>query len=143
VSTQRERYADNDKSEKIVHYVTHCMMFVMNASLIVPIIVMIKGDRKYNWGLIPAIAIASYTFYRIVMAIINYVKSRRNDNFLIRQLRTFNLIDSLVALLTLQNTMIIANEGEIAGGMKSLSIISSVLIWLVIVVVSVRSFKYS
>jgi hypothetical protein len=119
------------------------MMFVMNASLIVPIIVMIKGDRKYDWGLIPAIAIASYTFYRIVMAIINYVKSRRNDNFLIRQLRTFNLIDSLVALLTLQNTMIIVNEGEIAGGMKSLSIISSVLIWLVIVVVSVRSFKYS
>jgi hypothetical protein len=71
------------------------------------------------------------------------VKSRKNDNPLVSQLRTFNLIDSLVALLTLQNTMIIANEGEIAGGMKCLSIISSAIIWLLIVVVSVRSFKYS
>jgi hypothetical protein len=143
VNTQRGRYAENDKSERIVHYVTHCMMLVMNASLIVPILAMIKGDRKYNWGLIPAIAIATYTFYRIVMAIIHYVKSRKNDNSLVRQLRTFNLIDSLVALLTLQNTMIIANEGKIAGGMKCLSIISSAIIWLLIVVMSVRSFKYS
>jgi hypothetical protein len=119
------------------------MMFVMNASLIVPILAMIKGDRKYDWGLIPAIAIATYTFYRITMAIVHYVKSRKIDNSLVRQLRTFNLIDSFVAVLTLQNTMIIANEGEIAGGMKILSIISSVIIWLVIVVVSVKSFKYS
>jgi hypothetical protein len=143
VSTQKGRYAGKDELERIVHYVTHCMVFVMNASLIVPIIAMIKGDRTYDWGLIPAIAIASYTFYRIVMAIIHYVKSRKNDNPLVSQLRTFNLIDSLVALLTLQNTMIIANEGEIAGGMKCLSIISSAIIWLLIVVVSVRSFKYS
>jgi hypothetical protein len=62
VSTQRGRYADRDKSEKIVHYVTHSMMFVMNASLIVPILAMIKGDRKYDWGLIPAIAIVTYHF---------------------------------------------------------------------------------
>jgi uncharacterized membrane protein len=143
VNKQREKYAKNDKLEKIVHCVTNCIMFVMNVSLIVPILAMIKGERKYDWGLIPAIAIASYTFYRITMAIIHYVKSRKNDNSLVRQLRTFNLIDSLVALLTLQNTMIIANEGEIAGEMKSLSIISSAIIWLVIVLVSVRSFKYS
>jgi L-asparagine transporter-like permease len=125
----------------MVHRVTRGILFVMNASLIVPILAMIRGERHYNWGLIPAIAIASYTFYRIVMAIVRYAKTRKEEHSLMKQLGTFRLIDSLVALLTLQNTMIIVQEGAIAGEMQTFSIRSSILIWLVIVGVSVRSFR--
>lgn len=93
--------------------------------------------------MIPAITMATYTTYRIVMAIMHYSKSRRIDNVLIKELRTANLIDTLVAVVTLQNTMIIASAGEITEKMRTLSIVSSTAIWLIIVLLSVLSFKYS
>ncbi|MGN0537442.1 MAG: hypothetical protein ACI4M3_05655 [Acutalibacteraceae bacterium] len=144
---QRKIYDMPDKSGskhgRKIFYLTHIIMFLMNVSLIIPIIVMIKGDRTYNLGMIPAIAIATYTTYRIVMAIIHYSKSRKIDNVLIKELRTANLIDTLVAVLTLQNTMIIASEGEITEKMRTLSIVSSTAIWLVIVILSILSFRYA
>jgi hypothetical protein len=141
VCAQKRRWSGQISSHCMVDRVTHGILFVMNASLIVPILAMIRGERHYNWGLIPAIAIASYTFYRIVMAIVRYAKTRKEEHSLMKQLGTFRLIDSLVALLTLQNTMIIVQEGAIAGEMQTFSIRSSILIWLVIVGVSVRSFR--
>ena len=118
-------------------------MFLMNVSLIIPIVVMIMGDRAYNLGMIPAITMATYTTYRIVMAIIHYSKSRKIDNALVKELRTANLIDTLLAVLTLQNTMIIASAGEITVKMRTLSILSSTVIWLIIVLLSILSFRYS
>ncbi len=131
------------KHERKIFYLTHVIMFLMNVSLIIPIVVMIRGDRTYNLGMIPAITMATYTTYRIVMAIMHYSKSRRIDNVLIKELRTANLIDTLVAVVTLQNTMIIASAGEITEKMRTLSIVSSTAIWLIIVLLSVLSFKYS
>ena len=105
--------ADENRCVKKIYLVTYIILFMMNISLIIPIAVMIKGDRPYNLGIIPAITMAVYTTYRIVMAVMNYSKSAKNDNIQDRQLGTANLIDALVAVLTLQNTMIIASAGEI------------------------------
>lgn len=118
----------------------HIIMLIMNLSLLVPIAAMINGDRTYNLGLIPAITIACYTTYRIVMAVIHYEKSKKKNNLSVKVLRTINLIDAFVAILTLQNTMIIANSGEITGSMKVLSIVSSTAIWLCIVALTIKSF---
>ena len=51
--------------------------------LIVPISIMVHGERNYEYGLVPAIAMAAYTTYRIVIAIINLKKAKRQSNCLI------------------------------------------------------------
>lgn len=119
---------------------THIIIIFMNLSLIGPISLMISGNRTYNLGLIPAIAMAAYTTYRIVMAAIHFRKSKTSDNMLVKELRMLNMIDTFVAVLTLQNTMIIANVGGIDGEMKLVSIITSSVIWLGIVILSIVSF---
>lgn len=147
VDCQRKKYDMPDKEKnsqrKKIFYLTHTIMLLMNVSLIVPIAVMIKGDRAYDLGMIPAITMATYTTYRIVTAIMHYSKSRKMDNALTAELRTINLIDTLVAVLTLQNTMILASAGEITGKMRTLSRVSSTAIWLIILILSVLSFRYS
>lgn len=143
---QKKTYGLSDglgNRTKKIYCQTHIVMFLMNVSLIIPIAVMIRGDRVYNLGMIPAISMASYTTYRIVMAIIHYSKSRRINNALVKELRTADLVDTLVAVLTLQNTMIIASAGEITPKMKTLSIVSSSAIWLTIVILSILSFLHS
>ena len=107
-SQRKVSAADNQKNQeqyKRVYFKTHILMIIMDMCLIAPIAYMVIGERSYEYGLIPAIAMAAYTTYRITMGIINLGKARKQENILIRELRTVNLQDSLVAVLTLQNAL--------------------------------------
>ena len=136
--------ADNQKKQeqyKRIYFKTHILMIFMDMCLIAPIAYMVIGERSYVYGLIPAIAMAAYTTYRITMGIINLGKSRKQENILIRELRTVNLQDSLVAVLTLQNALIIANGSDMQA-MLALTAWTSAGIWLMIVIFTVKSFLY-
>ena len=143
-SQRKVSAADNQKNQeqyKRVYFKTHILMIIMDMCLIAPIAYMVIGERSYEYGLIPAIAMAAYTTYRITMGIINLGKSRKQENILIRELRTVNLQDSLVAVLTLQNALIIANGSDMQS-MLALTAWTSAGIWLMIVIFTVKSFLY-
>ena len=143
-SQRKVSVADNQKKQeqyKRIFFKTHILMIFMDMCLIAPIAYMVIGERSYEYGLIPAIAMAAYTTYRITMGIINLGKSRKQENILIRELRTVNLQDSLVAVLTLQKALIIAN-GIGMQSMLALTAWTSAGIWLMIVIFTVKSFLY-
>ena len=136
--------ADNQKKQeqyKRIYFKTHILMIIMDMCLIAPIAYMVIGERSYEYGIIPAIAMAAYTTYRVIMGIINLVKSQKQENILIKELRTVNLQDSLVAVLTLQNALIIANGSDMQS-MLALTAWTSAGIWLMIVIFTVKSFLY-
>lgn len=83
----------------------------MDIAMITPILVMVNGGRNYSYGLFIAIALATYTTYRIITAIRNFVKTRKSDNILTAELRLINLTDALLAILTLQNALITVKDG--------------------------------
>lgn len=139
VKVQSRTY-DSRKYIGRIYLLSHIILLAINIALIVPIAVMIKGDRVFNLGLIPAITIAAYTTYRVTMAIINFRKSRKSKSPFIRELRNINLIDALVSVLLLQNTLIMVNEGGMTEDMAVLSIVSSTAIWVLIGVTCVVSF---
>lgn len=145
VHSQRKVSAsDNQKKQeqyKRVYFRTHILMIFMDMCLIAPIAYMVIGERSYEYGLIPAIAMAAYTTYRITMGIINLGKSQKQENILIKELRTVNLQNSLVAVLTLQNALIIANGSDMQS-MLALTVWTSAGIWLMIVIFTVKSFLY-
>lgn len=143
VNAQRKINGGKNCGEKYIKRIycsTHIILFAINIALIVPIAVMIKGNREYNLGIIPAIAMATYTTYRVTMAVINLKKSRKSKSLFIRELININFIDALVSVLLLQNTLIIANEGKMTEEMSTLSIVSSTAIWIAIAVITAMSF---
>lgn len=143
-SQRKVSAADNQKNQeqyKRVYFKTHILMIIMDMCLIAPIAYMVIGERSYEYGIIPAIAMAAYTTYRVIMGIINLVKSQKQENILIKELRTVNLQDSLVAVLTLQNALIIANGSDMQS-MLALTAWTSAGIWLMIVIFTVKSFLY-
>ena len=92
-------------------------------------------------GLIPAIAMAAYTTYKITMASIHIRKQKgsRCSNILISELRTINFIDALVSILTLQNTLIMVNQTKSSvEDMTTLSAVSSAGIYIVILFTTVH-----
>ena len=118
---------------------THILLLFMNVAMIAPIAIMVKGGRSYTFGLIPAIATAAYTTYRITMSILNYKKTRKSANVLVAELRTINLVDSCIAVLSLQNTLIAAT-GSMAD-MISLTAWTSAGILLLIIIIILQSFR--
>lgn len=127
------------KNQKTIRMITYLLLLVMDVSLIGPIYVMVSGERSYTYGLIPAIAMAAYTTYRITISIVHFRKSRKKDKSLLFELRMINMTDALVAVLSLQNALIIANGG-MNEGMHTLTAWTSGGIYLVIVLITIMSF---
>lgn len=88
-------------------------LFLVDFLLIVPIALMVLSQRPVNMGQIPAIALAAYTTYRVTMAVIRFQKSSRSENLSLFALKIIDMADTLVSVLTLQNTMVtVFGSGE-------------------------------
>lgn len=81
-------------------------LILLDMGLIVPISLMVLSIRTVNFGIIPTITVATYTTYKIIIAIFNYKKTQKKSNLSLHSLKIVNLMDALVSVLTLQNTMV-------------------------------------
>lgn len=122
-------------------YVTSALLFLLNISLILPISLMVLFKRPIDMGSIPAISMATYTTYKIIMAII-HMRDHKAHHILIYELRTIDLIDALVSILTLQNTLIMVNAAaNERSNMLALCAISSAMIYALIVLLTILPIK--
>ena len=120
--------------------VSSALLLALDLALILPVSMMAVLERPVSMGLIPAITMATYTTWKITMASVHIGRQRRRGSgILVAELRTVNFIDALVAVLTLQNTLIMV-EGTAADGsaMLPLTAVSSGAIYAVIVAVTIR-----
>jgi hypothetical protein len=78
-----------------------------------------------------------YTTFRIVMASVNLKKRKSSPDCLVRLLRTVSFVDALVAILTLQNTLIMVSSGADAGTMLPLTAVTGAAVWLAAFLLSV------
>lgn len=129
--------AERERSGYRTFKISAFLLLLLNLSLIFPISYMAVLARPAAMGLIPAIIMAVYTTYKLTMAAVHMRKQklRSHKNLLIAQLRTINLIDALVSVLALQNTLIMVSgaESDIQDSFV-LSIVSSGLIYILILI---------
>jgi hypothetical protein len=74
-------------------------------TLSVPIAQIIKLDRAFIHAGHAIFAFAAYSFYKIVMSIINVVKSKKQTDVTIQAVRYIGLADALVSIFALQTAM--------------------------------------
>lgn len=116
--------------KKEVFYGTWGLMLGMNAALTVPAALMVQNRRPVSMGMIPAITSATYTTYKITAAALGL--RERGEGVFAREGKVLRLVDALVSLLVLQNTLITVVDGEVRGEMRFLSAVSSGGIFLLI-----------
>ena len=132
--------AEQNRCRRRIFLISSVLLLVLDLTLILPISMMVVLDKPVSMGLIPAIAMAVYTTWKITMASIHVGRQRRRSggNILVAELRTVNFIDALVAILTLQNTLIMVKRSTMdENAMLPLSAASSAVIYAVIVVITV------
>ena len=128
-------YKKTRSNQLIVVYITFIMLIILTFVMIAPAILLVLDKRTYNLGLIPSIASAAYTTYNITMSIINLKKAEP----IIKQIRLVNLVNTLMSILVLQNTLILANGGY-TDEMKILSMATSIGIIVLIIVLEIYQF---
>ena len=113
-------------NETKVFMLIKILLIILNVFLIIPIVLLILNKRIVEMTLIPSIAIALYVTIKTSVVITQYVKRKQEDSILIRELRTINLMDVTVSILTLTNTLISVNSVEFDMGLFYLVIATSV-----------------
>ena len=119
------RLSEKQESLKTLFFTTAVLLFFINAALILPIISMIRYEREVPFPLEVAIGIAAYTTYKVTMTVIRFVKTRKTANLLTREIVTIRFVESIVSILTLQNTLIMVNAGAGNEGLSILCTVSS------------------
>ena len=131
-----DRGCTTERFRKLVYITSAALLLFLNVCLVVPVSLMVVRQKPVDMTLIPAIAMAAYTTYKVVMASVNLKRRKRSSNRLVRLLRTISFIDALVSVLTLQNTLIMVIMNGDGSEMLTLSAITSAAIMLAVLALS-------
>lgn len=133
------RKAEPNRALAKVYISSAALLLFLNVCLIVPVSLMVVRQKPVDMTLIPAITMAAYTTYNVVMSSVNLKRRKRSSDRLVRLLRTINFIDALVSVLSLQNTLIMVNMKGDGSEMLTLSAITSAAIMLAVLAISVAA----
>lgn len=128
------------KSNKY-YIIQSILLFFIDLSLAIPLSLMVLQQKSINYSQTVAIANAAYTTYKIIMAIKNKKSANKSKNLSIKMLRNLNLKDALVAILSLQYTLIITFDEGINSKMQILCAISTFTIWIALIFMSIVNLK--
>lgn len=133
------RKAEPNRALVKVYIASAALLLFLNVCLIVPVSLMVVRQKPVDMTLIPAITMAAYTTYNVVMSSVNLKRRKRSSDRLVRLLRTINFIDALVSVLSLQNTLIMVNMKGDGSEMLTFSAITSAAIMLAVLAISVAA----
>jgi len=89
------------------------IMFVVMTIVFSGVIVLIyKANHYFEYAGLLIYAVAAFTFYKLVLAIINIFKARKHDSLYIQNIRNINLANALISIIILQVAMFQAFSPE-------------------------------
>ena len=112
---RKNNKAASDDMEYFVMKLSGGLLAALSFVLTGVIYISITENIATKHETIVMITIATYTFYKIVMAIIRAVKQRKNPSPLLAVIRSIGYADVAASILTLQRSMF-ASFGELTDG---------------------------
>ena len=88
------------------------MLLVMNQALAGIVIFMVYQNKGFDYPGLLIYAMAVYSFYSIITAVINLVKFRRHGSPLLSAAKVINLVAAMVSILSLETAMLAQFGGD-------------------------------
>ena len=119
------------------------LLLALNFALTGVILLTIAQDTARRYSEIVVISIATYTFYKIIMAVVNMVKVRKTRSPVLITIRNIGTADALVSMLTLQATMLASFQGK--GGLDAnrMNAITGMVVCVLILALGVSMIHYA
>ena len=148
VHTERKisRLEDHElirKKELAVIKTDGILLLLLNLALSGVVLLTIAEGTAKTYSDIMAISIAAYTFYKIIMAVINMVKVRKMESPILITIRNIGVADALVSMLTLQMTMLVSFQGTDSPDMNRKNGITGLAVCLLISALGISMIYYA
>lgn len=93
------------ESELIRYRTCGIMLLMMNQALAGIVIFMVYQNKGFDYPGILIYAMASYSFYLVITAVVNLVKFRRHGSPVLSAAKAINLVAAMVSILSLETAM--------------------------------------
>ena len=129
--------------KRILPMAAGILLLALNFALTGVILLTIAQDTARRYSEIVVISIATYTFYKIIMAVVNMVKVRKTQSPVLITIRNIGVADALVSMLTLQATMLASFQGK--GGLDAnrMNAITGMVVCVLILALGVSMIRYA
>ena len=129
--------------KRILPMAAGILLLVLNFALTGVILLTIAQDTARRYSEIVVISIATYTFYKIIMAVVNMVKVRKMQSPVLITIRNIGVADALVSMLTLQATMLASFQGK--GGLDAnrMNAVTGMVVCVLILALGVSMIHYA
>ncbi|MCM1055449.1 MAG: hypothetical protein NC394_08010 [Bacteroides sp.] len=106
------RVNTSDKVTELKRYrLCGLMLLLMNQALAGIVIFMVHRSKGFDYPGILIYAMAMYSFYAVITAVVKVVKTRRHDSPILSAAKAIDLVAAMVSLLSLETAML-ARFGE-------------------------------
>lgn len=140
-----ELLEDHDNGEKEISVIKTdgILLLVLNLALSGVVLLTIAQDTAKRYSEIMVISIAAYTFYKIIMAVVNMIKVRKTKSPILITIRNIGTADALVSLLTLQATMLSSFQNESSLDRNQMNAITGLAVCILIAILGISMIRYA
>ena len=133
----------NMKSELRCYRRTAWLLFLLNIPMGGMIVLMVLTDSGYSYPGYVIYLSALYTFYTIILAVVNLVKFRKLGSPILSAAKVLNFVAALMSLLGLQTAMIsqFSTEGE--DFRRRMNAITGGGVWFSVILIAVYMLLHS
>lgn len=99
------------QNDRLMVSIVGVMLIILSVVFHIMVIIRMKNNTAVLYGTITMIAIATFTFTKITMAVITAVKHREEHSKLLKAVNAIRYSEVAVSLLTMQQSMLVSFEG--------------------------------
>jgi len=125
-------------SELFVRRMTGILLVVLSVCIVGVNILSALKERGTAFHEILMIAIATYTFTKITIAIIGMVRAKHTASPVLKTLRNIALADACVSVYTMQRSMLQSFPGLTPAEMQMLNILTGTAVWIIVLFLGIN-----
>lgn len=134
----RRKANDNYDTELFARKLTGYLLIALSFCIVGINILSALKERGTAFHEIIMIAIATYTFTKITIAIIRMAKAVRTISPATKTLRNISLADAFVSIYTLQRSMLVSFPGMERAEIQLFNILTGTAVWLILLLLGIN-----
>ena len=111
---------------------TGIMLMLLSLPLVGTVILSFVKDRGTTFHLVVMLAIAVYTFTKITLATINWIKARKNTSAKLTALRNISFADAFVSIFSLQRSMLVSFDGMTETEIRIMNVATGTAVCIIV-----------
>lgn len=128
----------NYDTELFARRITGILLVALSFCIVGVNILSAIKERGNNFHEIVMITIATYTFSKITIAIIEMVKAMKSSSPVLKTLRNISLADACVSIYSMQRSMLVSFGDMEANSILLLNIFTGTSVWIVVLLLGIN-----